>query len=205
MNRYLLLLIFQFLGYSIQAQVIGGIITDSKNNTLPGANVYLKGTYDGTIADVNGKYEIKTKLLGKQTLVVTNIGFQNFETILDIFQGGVYKIDVTLTSKSTQLNEVVITAGTFEAGDKKRNIQLQALDILTTANSNGDIYQALNTLPGAQKVGEEAVETVIEATNGTEEGFIYEASDLMYHLIVLLTSKGYSLDDLARELKKRHK
>lgn len=57
----------------------------------------------------------------------------------------------------------------------------------------------------AQKVGEEAVETVIEATNGTEEGFIYEASDLIYHLIVLLTSKGYSLDDLANELKKRHK
>jgi len=57
----------------------------------------------------------------------------------------------------------------------------------------------------AQKVGEEAVETVIEATNGTEEGFIYEASDLVYHLIVLLTSKGYSLDDLGRELKRRHK
>jgi phosphoribosyl-ATP pyrophosphohydrolase/phosphoribosyl-AMP cyclohydrolase len=57
----------------------------------------------------------------------------------------------------------------------------------------------------AQKVGEEAVETVIEAINGTEEGFLYEASDLMYHLIVLLTSKGYSLDDIGRELKKRHK
>ena len=57
----------------------------------------------------------------------------------------------------------------------------------------------------AQKVGEEAVETVIEATNGTDEGFLYEASDLIYHLIVLLTSKGFSLDDLGRELKKRHK
>jgi phosphoribosyl-ATP pyrophosphohydrolase/phosphoribosyl-AMP cyclohydrolase len=57
----------------------------------------------------------------------------------------------------------------------------------------------------AQKVGEEAVETVIEATNGTEEGFLYEASDLVYHLIVLLTSKGYRLDDLGLELKKRHK
>lgn len=57
----------------------------------------------------------------------------------------------------------------------------------------------------AQKVGEEAVETVIEATNGTEEGFIYEASDLVYHLIVLLISKGLHLEDLARELQKRHK
>ena len=57
----------------------------------------------------------------------------------------------------------------------------------------------------AQKVGEEAVETVIEATNGTDDGFLYEASDLVYHLIVLLTSKGFSLDDIAKELKKRHK
>ena len=57
----------------------------------------------------------------------------------------------------------------------------------------------------AQKVGEEAVETVIEATNGTEDRLIYEASDLIYHLIVLLTSKGLRIDDLAHELKKRHK
>lgn len=57
----------------------------------------------------------------------------------------------------------------------------------------------------AQKVGEEAVETVIEATNGTQEGFVYEASDLVYHLIVLLASKGLRLDDLGRELQKRHK
>ena len=57
----------------------------------------------------------------------------------------------------------------------------------------------------AQKVGEEAVETVIEACNGTDENFVYEASDLIYHLIVLCTSKGLRLEDLARELKSRHK
>ena len=57
----------------------------------------------------------------------------------------------------------------------------------------------------AQKVGEEAVETVIEATNGTDERLIYEASDMIYHLIVLLTSKGLRIDDLAKELKTRHK
>ena len=57
----------------------------------------------------------------------------------------------------------------------------------------------------AQKVGEEAVETVIEATNGTDDRLIYEASDLIYHLIVLLTSKGHRIEELAAELVKRHK
>ena len=56
----------------------------------------------------------------------------------------------------------------------------------------------------AQKVGEEAVETVIESCTGTNERLIYEGSDLLYHLIVLLTSKGYRIEDLARELKERH-
>ena len=56
----------------------------------------------------------------------------------------------------------------------------------------------------AQKVGEEALETVIEATNGTNDRLIYEASDMFYHLIVLLTSKGLRIEDIAKELKERH-
>lgn len=56
----------------------------------------------------------------------------------------------------------------------------------------------------AQKVGEEALELVIEATNGTDERLVYEGSDMLYHLIVLLTSKGIRIEDLARELQERH-
>ena len=56
----------------------------------------------------------------------------------------------------------------------------------------------------AQKVGEEALEAVIEATNGTNERLIYEASDMFYHLIVLLTSKGLRIEDIAKELQMRH-
>jgi phosphoribosyl-ATP pyrophosphohydrolase/phosphoribosyl-AMP cyclohydrolase len=56
----------------------------------------------------------------------------------------------------------------------------------------------------AQKVGEEALETVIEATNGSTGKLVYEASDLIYHLIVLLTSKGLRIEDIATELHKRH-
>lgn len=57
----------------------------------------------------------------------------------------------------------------------------------------------------AQKVGEEALESVIEACNGTNERLVYESADMLYHLIVMLTSKGLSIEDLARELQKRHK
>lgn len=57
----------------------------------------------------------------------------------------------------------------------------------------------------AQKVGEEAVETVIEAVAGRRDGFVYEASDLVYHLLVLLESMGCSLADIEDELARRHK
>lgn len=56
-----------------------------------------------------------------------------------------------------------------------------------------------------QKVGEEAVETIIGAMAGDDENFLYEGADLLYHLIVLLTHKGYRIEDLARELMRRHK
>ena len=56
----------------------------------------------------------------------------------------------------------------------------------------------------AQKVGEEALELVIEATNGSDDRLIYEGSDMLYHLIVLLTSKGLRIEDMAAELMERH-
>lgn len=57
----------------------------------------------------------------------------------------------------------------------------------------------------AQKVGEEAVESVVEAVDGNRDRFIYEASDMVYHLLVLLEQMGCSIEDLERELALRHK
>ena len=56
----------------------------------------------------------------------------------------------------------------------------------------------------AQKVGEEALETVIEAVGGPDEKLVYEASDLLYHLLVLLTARGLRVEDLINELHRRH-
>ncbi|MBR6874826.1 MAG: bifunctional phosphoribosyl-AMP cyclohydrolase/phosphoribosyl-ATP diphosphatase HisIE [Bacteroidales bacterium] len=56
-----------------------------------------------------------------------------------------------------------------------------------------------------KKVVEEAGEAVIEAVDGNRDRFVYEASDLVYHLLVLLESQGVSLSDLERELAFRHR
>lgn len=56
----------------------------------------------------------------------------------------------------------------------------------------------------AQKVGEEALETVIEAVSGTDDKLKYEAADMLYHLIVLLTAKGMRIEEIIEELHKRH-
>ena len=57
----------------------------------------------------------------------------------------------------------------------------------------------------AQKVGEEAVELVIEAKDDNKELFMGEAADLMFHFLVLLEDKGYDLDEVIEVLEKRHK
>ncbi|WP_396603411.1 bifunctional phosphoribosyl-AMP cyclohydrolase/phosphoribosyl-ATP diphosphatase HisIE [Algibacter sp. R77976] len=57
----------------------------------------------------------------------------------------------------------------------------------------------------AQKVGEEAVETVIEAMDNNDELFLYESADLMFHYLMLLQAKGFTLKDIEKELKGRHK
>lgn len=57
----------------------------------------------------------------------------------------------------------------------------------------------------AQKVGEEAVEVVIEAMDSNDELFIYESADLLFHYLLLLQAKGFKLKDIEEELKKRQK
>ena len=57
----------------------------------------------------------------------------------------------------------------------------------------------------AQKVGEEAVELVIEAKDQNDELFVNEAADLLFHYLILLNSKGFNLDDIRKILKQRHR
>ncbi len=140
--------------FSADAQVkISGKITGNKNAPLAGISITLKNTYDGTTSDSTGNYSFTTDEKGEQTLLVSATGYKSSEQKINL--GGVpLTINFLLKENITELKAVVISAGTFEASDQKRTTVLNPIDVVTTASANGDITNAIKTLPGTQQVGE---------------------------------------------------
>ncbi|MDF1865874.1 MAG: TonB-dependent receptor [Saprospiraceae bacterium] len=133
---------------------IKGTITSEENESIIGANLFLKDTYDGGSTDENGNFEFVTYESGEQIFVVTYIGFETLEKIIQIGTETV-EINAKIIEEANELNTVTITAGAFEASDEKKAVILTSLDIVTTAGASADITGALNTLPGTQTVGED--------------------------------------------------
>ena len=154
--RNILLLVFSVLfSMLLNAQtVVKGVVRDNKGKAMSGISITLKDTYDGATTDSAGKYSFRTSEKGEQLIVATSIGYKPFEQRI-ILDGTTQTIDISLKEEITELRAVVLTAGTFEASDRKRAaVVLDPIDIVTTASANGDITGALKTLPGAQQVGE---------------------------------------------------
>lgn len=146
----LFVLIFSSIGFS--QTTISGKIIDEFGTPFSGANIYIKGSYDGAISDENGNFKFETTKKGLQIL---QISFMSYETITEEIMIENYKSKTyVLKENINTLDAVVVSAGTFSAGDNSKNTALKPLDIVTTAGSAGNIIAALETLPGTQTVGE---------------------------------------------------
>ncbi len=149
--------VFIFLlavSFPIVAQInINGLVSDSKGNPIEGANVYLKGTYDGSTTDARGYFEFKTSEVGQQSLTVSYLSFETYTYLSDVKD--MYNLSVKLREDVNTLDAVVLSAGTFEAGDNSKISVLKPLDVVTTASAVGDFVGALQTLPGTTTVAED--------------------------------------------------
>lgn len=155
MKKASAMIVVLLLWQAINAQVVvKGTVKDSKANPIAGASISIKDSYDGATSDSSGRYSFKTFEKGAQVLVISFIGYKSYEQQIKV-ENGPITIDVVLKQEVTELTAVVLSAGTFEASDRKRAAAvLDPIDIVTTASANGDITGALKTLPGAQQVGE---------------------------------------------------
>jgi hypothetical protein len=142
------------LSFKLSAQqIISGTVLNIKEVPLAGANVFLEGTYDGSTTDENGKFSFKTDETGTQTLIVSYVSFETFSMLGDV----TYMKDliVKLREDVNTLDAVVLSAGTFQAGDNSKVNVLKPLDVVTTASALGDFVGALQTLPGTTTVAED--------------------------------------------------
>ncbi|MFY8188474.1 MAG: TonB-dependent receptor [Flavobacterium sp.] len=146
------LMFFMVLQTSAQT-TIEGIVTDTKNNPIEGANIYLEGTYDGGISDAEGRFRFETTESGSQRLVISYVSFETKTIVKPVTE--MKDLVVKLEESINSLDAVVLTAGNFRAGGNAKASVLKPLDIVTTAGAAGDIIGALATLPGVQTVGED--------------------------------------------------
>lgn len=153
MRKLLLLTAFILILKIGNAQTtISGIVRDNKT-PLSGATISIKDSYDGSTTDSSGKFSFRTTEKGEQILVVSAIGYKTFEQKINL-NGIPANLSIVLKEEINEMRAVVITAGAFEASDRKRATVLNSIDIVTTASANADVTGAIKTLPGAQQIGE---------------------------------------------------
>ncbi|MEO9210816.1 MAG: TonB-dependent receptor, partial [Ginsengibacter sp.] len=150
----ILFLVFLFIAQISQAQVkIKGKITDHKNRPIMGISISIKDSYDGATSDSLGNYSFSTSEKGAQILIASSSEYNEVNQPI-LIENANLEVNFVLKEKITQLNAVVISVGTFAAGDQKKGTMLTSLDVVTTASANGDITNAFKTVPGTQQVGE---------------------------------------------------
>ncbi|MDR1055810.1 MAG: TonB-dependent receptor [Prevotellaceae bacterium] len=152
----LLLLLLTVQTITIFAQTkISGTVKNQKGTGLASVNISVADSYDGGTTDNNGYYSFNTNEKGQTSLVFSILGYTILEKDI-IIAGDTLTVNAVLKEDTQELEAVVVTAGSFEASDKKRAVTvLSTLDVLTTGGANADITASLKTLPGAQQLGDQ--------------------------------------------------
>ena len=146
---YTLILLFAACHANSQTTVTG-TVTDGRE-PLTGANVYIIGTIDGCLTDSLGRFSFQTDCTGEVTLQVTYLGFDDYS----LTTSQLTDLTIKMHERATSIDEVVVTASTYSFGKSDNFKTMDALDVVMSGNSCGDIVAALQSLPGTQKVGED--------------------------------------------------
>ena len=172
---FTLLFTFAFTFTLIAQITISGKVLGRNNKPLKNVSVTLKDTYDGATTDETGNYKFATSEKGSQILIFSHPKFIEIEKSIQIEDKNLI-LNAELKESVSEIDAVVISAGSIEASDKKRaTTLLTPIDVYTTAGANGQISSALETLPGVQKVGE-SEGLFVRGGTGTETKFFMDGN-----------------------------
>ncbi len=148
---YILYLVMISVSVSSQNTVVSGIVRNENREPMSFVNVFIEGSMDGTSTDDKGEFSFETDLKGKVTLFVSFLGYQPWSMKADV--NSLKNITVQLKPSTQQIKEVVTYAGNYMLKSSSTLQQKNAVDLVSTAGSEGDLYKAIATLPGMQAAG----------------------------------------------------
>lgn len=153
MKRLLLSILFLSVLFRLSAQKeeVSGIVLDEKGQPLSYANVYLEGTMDGASTLDDGSFSFATEQAGKVTLIVSSVGYEMYKKADDVKQ--LKNLSIKLRPVAQEIGEVVAMAGNYLLKSSSTLEKKNAVDLVSTAGSDGDLYRAISILPGAQAPG----------------------------------------------------
>ncbi|MEL7376389.1 MAG: TonB-dependent receptor [Bacteroidota bacterium] len=149
--RHLLLIILVAFSVTGRAQTeVTGLVSDRTGEPILGASIFIVGTYDGGISEADGSFSFQT-YAGRDEEVEISVSYLGYTTVtIKAPVDQLRDLRIELRETITSMNAVTVSASTFTAGDNSKVAVLKPLDIVTTAGSVGDVFAALQTLPGTQ-------------------------------------------------------
>ena len=146
------LLLISIISAFAQQRTIEGQVLDEHSKPMENANIFIKGTTEGTGSDAAGYFRLGTSQKGDIVLCVLMLGYSEFTITVPEKQSA--PLLIKMRPDNVTLDDVVVVAGNFKLKGESQWGGMSAVDIATTAGSSGDLYRSLQTLPGAQMVGE---------------------------------------------------
>ncbi|MGU3374547.1 TonB-dependent receptor [Chryseobacterium sp. M5A1_1a] len=149
---FFLIALFSFaMGYS-QIKISGRVTF--KNKGINEVNVTLKNTYDGATTDAQGNFSFETSEKGSHIVTFTHPKYEEIDKSILLENNEILLGNIELKEQVSEIDAIVVSAGSIEASDKKRaSALLTPTDIYTIAGADAQVSSALNYLPGVQKVG----------------------------------------------------
>jgi len=151
-STFIALLLIGIVSVFAQQRAIEGKVLDERSKPIEHANIFIKGTTEGTSSDTEGHFSLVTNQRGDIVLCVLMLGYSEFTITVSEKQSA--PLLIKMRPDNVTLDDVVVVAGNFKLKGESQWGGMSAVDIATTAGSSGDLYRSLQTLPGAQMVGE---------------------------------------------------
>lgn len=150
--KNVMLIILMLVSLNLHPQMmIKGIVADAHNSPLAYANISIEGTIDGTTSEEDGKFALETSEKGTVVLKVTMLGYDEYKQTISL----PYKdsLHIILKQSIQALKEVTISSGGFRLKGGSSMEQKNAVELVTVAGSEGDLFKSLGMLSGVQVSG----------------------------------------------------